>query len=278
MALLEEANSDAEAAREEAEEAAAEAAAIAAEVDAAEQAVNTAYTTKPVIEGAISLEDQIKEAYMDYSEMKIALSKDKENLDLQYKVGYLYTRYTTMNDALAAAEEAEREANPAMVKAAEDAAARAAREAEKAAALPAEEKLALLNELADAMASTIAETAVPELLRRESAAVDKAKEAYKDALRDPQISEADKLTLDAAAQKAQKRYLALKEQVKMEEDKKAAALQLALENAQELEDERNAVTLDAATQLEIVQYVQELTIVEATGDEEADLLAREAAL
>jgi hypothetical protein len=30
--------------------------------------------------------------------------------------------------------------------------------------------------------------------------------------------------LDAAAKKAQKRYLALKEQVKMEEDKKAAAL------------------------------------------------------
>lgn len=229
MALLEEANADAEAAREEAEEAAEEAAAAAAEVDAAEQAVTTAFTTKPVIEGAISLEDQIKEAYMDYSEMKIQLSKDKENLDLQYKVGYLYTRYTTMNDALAAAEEAEREANPALVKAAEAAAERAAREAEKAAALPAEEKLALLNELSEAMASDEAETAVPELLRREGEAVEVAKEAYKEALRDPQISEADKLALDGAAQKAQKRYLALKEQVKMEEDKKAAALQLAVE-------------------------------------------------
>jgi hypothetical protein len=30
--------------------------------------------------------------------------------------------------------------------------------------------------------------------------------------------------------------------------------------------------------LEIVQYVQELTIVEATGDEEVDIAAREAAL
>jgi hypothetical protein len=229
MALLEEANSEAEAAREEAEEAAAEAAAANAEVDAAETGVLTAYTTKPEIEGAISLEDQIKEAYMDYSEMKIQLSKDKENLDLQYKVGYLFTRYTTMNDALAATLEAERQANPAAAKAAEDAAARVAREAEKAAALDSAEKLALLNELADAMASTIAETAVPELLRREGDAVAAAKEAYKEALRDPQISEADKLLLDAAAQKAQKRYLALKEQVKMEEDKKAAALQLALE-------------------------------------------------
>jgi len=117
MALLEDANSEAEAAREEAEEAADEAAALAAEIEAAEAAVNTAYTTKPVIEGAVSLEDQIKEAYKAYSEMKIALSKDKENLDLQYKVGYTYTRYLTMNEALAAAEEAEREANPALVKA-----------------------------------------------------------------------------------------------------------------------------------------------------------------
>jgi hypothetical protein len=232
MALLEDANADAEAAREEAEEAAEEAAALAAEVDAAEDAVNTAYTTKPVIEGAVSLEDQIKEAYMAYSEMKIQLSKDKENLDLQYKVGYLYTRYTTMNDALAAAEEAEREANPAAVKAAEAAAERAAREAEKAAALPAEEKLALLNELSDAMAADTAaneSVAVPELLTREGDAVEDAKAAYKDALRDPQISDADKALLDSAAQKAQKRYLALKEQVKMEEDKKAAALQLAQE-------------------------------------------------
>lgn len=232
MALLEDANADAEAAREEAEEAAEEAAALAAEVDAAEDAVNTAYTTKPVIEGAVSLEDQIKEAYMDYSEMKIQLSKDKENLDLQYKVGYLYTRYTTMNDALAATLEAEREANPEAVKAAEAAADRALREAEKAAALPAEEKLALLNELSTAMAADTAanvSVAVPELLRREGVAVEAAKAAYKDALRDPQISDADKALLDAAAQKAQKRYLALKEQVKMEEDKKAAALQLAQE-------------------------------------------------
>jgi len=64
----------------------------------------------------------------------------------------------------------------------------------------------------------------------------------------------------------------------MEEDKKAAALQLALENAQDLEDERNAVALSADEKLEVIQYVQELTIVEATGDEEADKAAREAAL
>jgi hypothetical protein len=86
-----------------------------------------------------------------------------------------------------------------------------------------------LNELSTAMASEEAETAVPELLRREGDAVESAKEAYKNALRDSQISLADRTLLDAAAQKAQQRYLALKEQVKMEEDKKAAALQMAVE-------------------------------------------------
>ena len=66
-----------------------------------------------MIEGAVSLEDQVAAAYQDYSAKKIALSRDKENLDLQYEVGYLYTRYTTMTEALETVKKAEREANPA---------------------------------------------------------------------------------------------------------------------------------------------------------------------
>jgi hypothetical protein len=35
--------------------------------------------------------------------MKIQLGKDKENLDLQYKTSYLWTRYQKMKAALAKA-------------------------------------------------------------------------------------------------------------------------------------------------------------------------------
>jgi hypothetical protein len=56
-ALLETANEAHGAAYAIALLAAAEAAALAAEIAAALSAVNTAYTTKPVIEGAVSLED-----------------------------------------------------------------------------------------------------------------------------------------------------------------------------------------------------------------------------
>jgi hypothetical protein len=71
MALLETANADAEAANLAAEEATAEAAAAAAEVDAAEQAVNVAYTTKPEIAGAVSLDDQMSNAFKEYSNAQI---------------------------------------------------------------------------------------------------------------------------------------------------------------------------------------------------------------
>jgi regulator of replication initiation timing len=97
----------------------ASASAFKAEVEAAEAKVTEAYTTKPVIEGAVSLEDRIKEAYREYSEMKIQLGKDKENLDLQYKTSYLWTRYQKMNAALEAAEVAEKEANPEAARAKE---------------------------------------------------------------------------------------------------------------------------------------------------------------
>lgn len=156
--------------------------------------------------------------------MKIKLGKDKENLDLQYKTGYLLARYESMNAAIEVVAAAEREANPGFFAQAEEAAAALKRAAEKAAALPAAEKLALLQELADAMARTDATTAVPALLRREGKAVERAVAAYKATLKDSKATDEDKALADAAAQKAQRRYIALKEQNKMEEDKKAAAL------------------------------------------------------
>jgi len=118
-AMLSDANGAAEAAAEEAAAAAEEAAAVAAEIAAAKQKVNEAYTTKPVIEGVMSLEDKIKDAYKKYSATKIQLGKDKENLDLQYKANYLWTRYQKMKSTLEEAKVAEREANPAAARAAE---------------------------------------------------------------------------------------------------------------------------------------------------------------
>lgn len=119
---------------------------------------------------------------------------------------------------------------------------------------------------------------MPALLRREGAAVEKAVAAYKAALKNAKATKVERATADAAAKKAQKRYLALKEQVKMDEDKKKAALELALEAAQELEHKRNAVALTPQESLEIVKKVGELTKIVATGDADADAALRATAL
>lgn len=226
-ALLGEANGAAEAANAEAAAAAAEAQAKADEVAAANKKKQDAYTTKPVIAGAISSEDRIKAAYKAYSELKIQLGKNPEDLDLQYKVSYLWTRYNKIKEALAKADQEQKEANPEAAKAAEAALARAKRDAEKAAALPAAEKLALLQELEVAMNGENPDEDVPALLRREGKAVELAVKAQKEAARDRKKTDVEKTAAASLAQRAQKRYLAIKEQVKMEEDKKAAALVIA---------------------------------------------------
>jgi hypothetical protein len=77
---------------------------------------------------------------------------------------------------------------------------------------------------------------------------------------------------------AQKKYLALKEQIKMEEDKKKAAIEMQKEREQEQEDKRNAVKLAPAQMLKIVRTVQGLTKYTATKDAAKDKAAKEAAL
>lgn len=54
------------------------------------------------------------------------------------------------------------------------------------------------------------------------------------------------------AKVAQKRYLALKEQIKMEDDKKKAAIEMQTEKEQEQVDKRNAVKLTPKQMLAIV--------------------------
>jgi len=56
-----------------------------------------------------------------------------------------------------------------------------------------------------------------------------ALKAMKDAARDRDMSRADKNALKDAAELAQKKYLALKTEIKKEDDKRAAALELAKE-------------------------------------------------
>lgn len=77
---------------------------------------------------------------------------------------------------------------------------------------------------------------------------------------------------------AQKKYLALKEQIKMEEDKKKEAIAMQKEREQEQEDKRNAVKLAPAQLLSIVRKVQGLTKVTITKDAAVDKKNKEAAL
>jgi hypothetical protein len=171
-------------------------------------------------------------------------------------VAYTYSKYMLYAETLEATLVAEREADPAAAAAAEAARTRAARDAEKAAQLPADEKVALLQELTVAMASAEPAEAVKALLSREAKAQKKAADAQKLISREKTSTAEAKLTSEAAAKKAQKRYLALKEQVKMEEDKKAAAVLEAQEAAQALIDAKKAVKLTPAESLAITKEVQ----------------------
>lgn len=69
--------------------------------------------------------------------------------------------------------------------------------------------------------------------------VKEAINAVKKGSKDTSLDEAARTTLSNVAKIAQKKYLALKEQIKMEEDKKKAAIEMQREKEQELEDKRN---------------------------------------
>lgn len=93
MAALDSANAEADKTAKAAKEAADAKAAAAEAKQKAEEAKQEAYTTKPVIEGVKSMEEQIKDAYGDFSEAKIALDEEPDNMDLQYTASYYWTIY-----------------------------------------------------------------------------------------------------------------------------------------------------------------------------------------
>jgi len=115
------------------------------------------------------------------------------------------------------------EENPEVAAAAEAAKKRKQAALEKAQQLPKEVKLALQKELEEAMAKDEAgstEDAVDVLLRREGNALQKAKAAQRDVLKNKTATQDDKDAAAAAAKVAEKRYTALKQQLKQVEDKK----------------------------------------------------------
>jgi len=73
--------------------------------------------------------------------------------------------------------------------------------------------------------------------------------------------------LKKAAELAQKKYLALKTEVKKEDDKKAAALEMAKEEEQAREDKKNEHKLDSKKKLELVNKIKEFTTFVKTDDE-----------
>jgi len=72
--------------------------------------------------------------------------------------------------------------------------------------------------------------------------------------------------LKKAAELAQKKYLALKTEVKKEDDKKAAALEMAKEEEQAREDKKNEHKLDSKKKLELVNKIKEFTSFVKTDD------------
>jgi len=89
----------------------------------------------------------------------------------------------------------------------------------------------------------------------------------KSASRSTTLDKDAKAGFNKEAAKQQKRYLALKEQVKMDDDKKAAAIELAKEKEQEAIDKRNAFKLKPKETLAIVQKVKKLaSYVKVAGD------------
>jgi hypothetical protein len=207
-----------------------------------------------------------------------ALNKDPENLDLQYKFKYLNTRYQSMKRFEKKADDEARAKDPAAARAADEAKEAAAKEAAKKAELPQAEKLALLKEFTKATQAKDSAKAIKTLLTREDKKVKDAVAKVKTSARDKTLSAAQKIEIKALAEKAQKRYLALAEQAKMEEDKKKEAIEIAKEKAQALEDKRNAVKLPSKEALAIVKAVAALTKFVTTGDAKKDQAAKEAAL
>lgn len=180
-------------------------------------------------DGGEYLGERLKDLYRAYTEYKIKLKTDIYNSKLQYNTNYLWTRYQIAKKYNKELLEKELTEDPQ--KALEIRTAKLEKEkAEKAKlALDQGDQVALLNEVAKAAADTDSEKAIADLMKKKDTDVKDALQAVKDAARNRDMSKSEKQKLKDAAELAQKKYLALKTEVKKEDDKRAAALEMAKE-------------------------------------------------
>jgi hypothetical protein len=171
----------------------------------------------------------LKDLYRAYTEYKIKLKTDIYNSKLQYNTNYLWTRYTIAKKYNK--ELLEKELNEDPQKALEIRTAKLEKEKREKAklALDQGDQVALLNEVAKAAQNTDSEKAIADLMKSKDNDVKDALQAVKDAARNREMSKDEKQKLKDAADLAQKKYLALKTEVKKEDDKRAAALEMAKE-------------------------------------------------
>jgi len=169
----------------------------------------------------------LQEAYRYYTEYNIELKNDIENLDMQYKVNYLWTRYNIMKDYNKELITKELKADPKKAQEAMEKKLLEEKKAKAAAALDETDQIKLLEEFKTASQARDSEAAVKKLLEKQDAMVVEAINAVKKASRDKSITAAKKDELKAAAELAQKKYLALKTEVKKEDDKRQIALEVA---------------------------------------------------
>lgn len=194
----------------------------------------------------------MKDLYRAYTEYKIKLKTDIYNSKLQYNTNYLWTRYTIAKKYNK--ELLEKELNEDPQKALEIRTAKLEKEKREKAklALDQGDQVALLNEVAKAAGNTDSEKAIADLMKSKDNDVKDALQAVKDAARNREMSKDEKQKLKDAADLAQKKYLALKTEVKKEDDKRAAALEMAKEMEQLLIDQKNAVKLTPKEKLALV--------------------------
>ena len=231
------------------------------------------------IEGPQKLEAVFKQQYTQMMEYNIALKAEKDNLDLQYKVAYMRTRYGHMKEAAHHAREADMLANKARyeleAKKAE-AALRAKEEAETAAFE--KEEAVLLEEFQEAAGGENTEQAVAALLTRQQDNYDRSVAWAKKAAADTSMSARSKVMAQRSAQWEQRKYTTLKNEVNLETEKREKAKQAAIQASEDAEDRRNAVELTTTERAALYDDIKKSTYVRLTGDATRDLVLQKDSL
>jgi len=110
------------------------------------------------------LDAHLKEAYRYYTEYNIELKKNIEDLDMQYKTNYLWTRYKIMKAYVEKKDKEDMEANPELALQKRTAELEAEKKKKKKEALNDDDQVKLLEEFTKASEAKDADLAVKKLL------------------------------------------------------------------------------------------------------------------